>query len=50
MTATLTDELVDEITIAAGGNIEEVTVEKADLDNIQGDRQRTFEAIDKEKP
>lgn len=46
MTATLTKQLVDEIMSAAGGSIKEVKVEKEDLDNIQGDRQRTFKAID----
>ena len=50
MTATLTQELVNEIKDIVGNNIEEVKVGKEDLDNIQGKRQRTFEAIDKNKP
>jgi CRISPR-associated endonuclease/helicase Cas3 len=46
MTATLTDELVDEIKSVVGKNIEEVKVENdKDLKTIQGDRQRTFEAV-----
>ena len=46
MTATLTKELVEEITIASGGSTKEVKVEKEkDLKDIQGDRQRTFEAV-----
>ena len=46
MTATLTKELVEEITIASRGSTKEVKVEKEkDLKDIQGDRQRTFEAV-----
>ena len=46
MTATLTKELVDEIMSAAGSSIKEVKVEKEDLAEIEGDRQRTFKAIE----
>ena len=46
MTATLTKELVKEITIASGGSTKEVKVEtEKDFKDIQGDRQRTFEAV-----
>jgi CRISPR-associated endonuclease/helicase Cas3 len=46
MTATLTDELVNEIKSVVGNDVEEIVV-KEDLPEIEGQRCRTFEAIKK---
>ncbi len=44
MTATLTEELVNEIESVVGNELETIVVSE-DLPEIEGDRQRTFEAV-----